>query len=140
MLVALIFTVLGAGVAVALLISEPWDSNGAKDFSMTLGTDDDFRDATRQMEAFLPDFNCAGGWDERLRSGFLGCEAGLAGFGCEFKYPHPAVVCKQGEQLPEGFPVCTVEGSERVRCSGPKTDAFCRVRFVGSFVVTCQRA
>jgi hypothetical protein len=130
----------GAAIAITLLLWKPWGGAEQKDFSIDLETNDDFQSAARLMQEFLPDFNCTGSWDEKAQEGVLLCEAGLAGFGCEFKYPHPTVVCKQGEQLPEGFPVCTVEGSERVRCSGPKTNAFCRVRYRSAFVVTCQKA
>lgn len=133
---------------------QPEAPNGAseeeKSFSMTLETDDDFREAARRVGAFMPDFDCTGGWSEESKKGTLDCSAGLTGFECDFtgrKGGRPgSVLCREGEQPPERFPTCTVEPgstySYLVRCSGPDTDAFCEVRRDPSrdtLTVTCQR-
>jgi len=140
-LAAMALVAVGAAIAITLLLWKPWGGAEQKDFSIDLETNDDFQTAARRIQEFFPDFNCDGSWKEETQKGLLQCEAGLAGFGCEFKYPHPTVVCKQGEQLPEGFPVCTVQG-QRVRCSGENGDAFCRFRIgpLRGFLMTCQRS
>ena len=44
-----------------------------KSFSMTLETDEDFKEAAQRIEALMPDFECMGSW--AVSSGHLGCEA-----------------------------------------------------------------
>lgn len=142
-LVTLACVAIVAGVAVGIVAWQPWDSDGggaATQFTMTLETSNDFREAAQRMGSFMSDFACEGQWDEELRTGILGCDAGLAGFTCQLESP-PKVVCKGGEQLSPGFAACAVEGS-LVQCSGPNTNAFCRVGYDGpqmAFVVTCQK-
>lgn len=115
-----------------------------KSFSMTLETDEDFKEAAQRIEALMPDFECMGSW--AVSSGHLGCEAGLAGFECTFSiFPELSqpkfVSCRGGTLLPEDFPTCTVESV--VRCTGPATNAICEIILTGapdfSFSVTCQR-
>ena len=79
----------GAAIAITLLLWKPWGGAEQKDFSIDLETNDDFQTAARRIQEFFPDFNCDGSWKEETQKGLLQCEAGLAGFGCEFKYPHP---------------------------------------------------
>jgi hypothetical protein len=119
------------------------ESEVEKSFSMTLETADDFEEAARRIGAFMPDFDCTGEWEEESKKGTLGCDAGLTGFECRFRWPKGqgnSVTCSEGEQPPPGFAACTRErvaaNRYRVECSGASTATFCEVR---GFEVTCQR-
>jgi hypothetical protein len=102
------------------------------------------------MEAFMPDFDCTGQWNQEQDSGSLACGVGLTGFSCSLKRRIPTVltvICAPKEQPQGGFPVCDVQrvhGLKRqmVSCKAP-TAVLCEVRTVqgeDKFSLTCQRA
>ena len=141
----MLFAALGAGVAVGVMLLEPWGDDGEAatqgDFSMALETADDIQEAAQRLGAFMPDFACTGKWNETRHSGTIDCGAGLTGFEClNFARSGVDVFCSDKQHLPE-FPKCSVRKQGRgrylIRCSGPKTNAACEVRHTE---ITCQRA
>ena len=160
-LAALVLLAIGAGTAVGVMLWEPWDGDvteGEKFFSMRLETDEDFKEAARRIEALTPGFDCAGEFqgnpETGLPPGTLACDAGLTGFSCRFRPDAPAVSarpqslqCTEGEQLTDGFPVCSVKRPSQlatrhlIRCSSPNVaDVVCEASVVHKSVsLTCQR-
>lgn len=147
-LVALVFAAIGAGVAVGVMVWEPWGGNDrATTFSMTLHTDEDFDRVARRMADFMPDFDCSGQWAKEEGKGTLRCSAGLTGFTCELiAEGHFRVVeCAEGEQPAGDFPYCGVSGPSRLRrvisCYGPDSQVLCEIQGgrTDRFLVTCQR-
>jgi hypothetical protein len=128
-----------------------------KDFAMLLGSDDEFQEAAQQIQDFMPDFDCTGGWNTAQKSGTLECHAGSSGFTCTLKGALEApgstrtaqVICLEGAEAPEGSPSCTARPAApaySVRCAGPNTDASCSLRLPSGqgedqpFQLTCERA
>ncbi|MCH8921277.1 MAG: hypothetical protein IIA23_11335 [Chloroflexi bacterium] len=126
-----------------------------KSFSMTLETDEDFKEAARRIGALTPEFDCAGEFhgnpETGVPRGTLACDAGLTGFSCRYR-PDASPVsrifkCTEGEQLTDGFPVCSVNQPSQstsrhiIRCSDPDgAVAVCEVHVGGQGVsLTCQR-
>jgi hypothetical protein len=138
-------------------VDEAASATPVKNFSMLLGTGDDFREAAQQIATFMPDFDCTGEWDKVQQTGTLECYAGSSGFSCMLKGAWEApgtsrsaqLVCKEGTQPAEGLPGCTARPAApayNVRCYGPKTDAVCDLRLPSGqgaeqpFQLTCERA
>ncbi len=162
-LAALVFIAIGAGTAVGVMLWEPWDGDDGKSkvgefFSMTLETDEDFKEAARRIGALTPEFDCAGEFQGNPETGSprgtLACDAGLTGFSCRFRPDAPPVSgrpqslkCTEGEQLTDGFPVCSVERPSSsttrhlIRCSGPdRAVVVCDAHVANeSLLLTCQR-
>ena len=126
-----------------------------KSFSMTLETDEDFKEAARRIGALTPEFDCGGEFDGNPETGVprgsLACNAGLTGFSCNFRPESTtaggALACTGGEQLTDEFPVCSVEpkgpsGGHLIRCSDPNgAVVVCEAHVGGQGVsLTCQRA
>ena len=162
-LAALVLIAIGAGTAVGVMLWEPWNGDGSgsvvteeeKFFSMTLETDEEFKEAARRIGALMPKFDCAGEFHGNPETGSprgtLGCDAGLTGFSCRYR-PDASPVsrtfkCTEGEQLTGGFPVCSVNQPSQsttrhiIRCSDPDgAVTVCEVLVGGQGVsLTCQR-
>ncbi len=162
MLVALSLITVSAGIVVGVIAWEPWNGNGGSgDFSITVRTDADFKEAARLLESFMPDFNCSGDWDEEVGRGSLGCAGGENGFQCTFSSvaAEAGLFCLALSESPVGSvsAFCNVEGDPvsgqfNTQCSGPNTDTSCEMRTVAEAIaddsapqaepgptVTCQR-
>jgi hypothetical protein len=147
-LAGLVVVILAAGIAVGLIVWEPWDGGGgANDAnSLTLRLNEgDLQKGAELLGRFLPDFDCSREWDEESKKGALVCTTGVTGFRCTLEAgdanARASVGCGEGAQGLDA-PTCSMLGQDTVLCSGPSTNAICVIRAEaepGTISVSCNR-